>query len=435
MRILLLTVILLTAGTARSMTLEEAVDFALDHRGDVRAAVLSAEKTTWNRRNADLWFLPRMNGRLVFTRNFDVQQFTIPGVGSVPMGSRYASLAGITVDVPLFTAVGPAASRLASRSEKLSMRMADAVRLDAVVRVVKAFYGVLLAREMVDVSREALETAEEGYGIAERKYDAGLISRFELIQSRVAWENRGPALVNARNALEDGMKAFSVAIGVDGPAAVELEGDIASAPGITLPGSLEEARAVMMERSPELWVAEYTRSVADAGVDMARAAFFPQLLFNAGLNYQASRDDMEFGIDDYERNFTVSVILQVPLFDGFSDVSGYKSASADRAAAAASAFSMEQVADMNLAAAWNKLRAARERVDATASTVEQAAEGAEIAKVSYEEGMITRLEMDQAFLALSSARANHAAALFDLRIAEAELSRAMGTMEGYFYDD
>jgi uncharacterized membrane protein (UPF0127 family) len=39
--------------------------------------------------------------------------------------------------------------------------------------------------------------------------------------------------------------------------------------------------------------------------------------------------------------------------------------------------------------------------------------------------------MDQSFLALTAARTNHASSLFNLRIAEAELLRAIGLMEGY----
>ncbi|RKZ06861.1 TolC family protein, partial [Candidatus Fermentibacteria bacterium] len=72
-----------------------------------------------------------------------------------------------------------------------------------------------------------------------------------------------------------------------------------------------------------------------------------------------------------------------------------------------------------------------EGVTATGSTVELATEGASIANISYEAGMITRLEMDQSFLALTTARTNHANALYNLRTAEAELMRAAGLMEGY----
>ena len=72
---------------------------------------------------------------------------------------------------------------------------------------------------------------------------------------------------------------------------------------------------------------------------------------------------------------------------------------------------------------------ARESVSATTATVASAEEGAGIASVSYEAGVITRLEMDQAFLALTAARTNQANALYGLRVAEAALARATGTLE------
>ncbi|MBN2585842.1 MAG: TolC family protein [Candidatus Fermentibacteraceae bacterium] len=427
----LLTVFMLAALPAGAVTLQEAVGIALDSRGDVQSALMSFQSAGWESRNADLWFLPQVSGQLAFSRNFDVQELSLPGIGTIPMGSEYTSLAGITVSIPIFVAQGPAGSRMASRAEDLSMHQARAAEMDAVVEVVRAFYGVLLASEMMDVSREALDIAEEGYRLAELKYTAGTISRFELLQSRVAWENRQPGLISAENALENSLVGFSVALGQDGDDLFQIEGDLDRHPDLKLPVSLEDAREMMLENSPDLQSAEYMQLVGEAGVDMARASFMPQLVFQTGLNYQAARSDMDFEIDDYERNLTASVSLQVPLFNGFSDIAGFNSARAQRTAAMASARSVRQFAELSLVSAWNNLQAAQESADATCSTVEQAMEGVEIARVSYEAGMITRLDMDQAFLALTTARTNHASALFSLRIAEAELMRSVGIMEGY----
>ncbi|MBD3277697.1 MAG: hypothetical protein GF388_05305 [Candidatus Aegiribacteria sp.] len=426
-----LPAVLLFSLQLQGMTLQEAVEIALENRGDVTSARMSYESAKWESRNADLWFLPQINGQLAFSRNYDVQEMTIPGMGSIPMGSEYSSLAGISVSVPIFVPQGPAGSRMASRSMDLSMHETRATEMDAAVQVVNAFYGVLLAREMLDVSSEALEIAEQGYELAQLKYDAGTISRFELLQSRVSWENRMPDLISAENALENSVAGFSVAIGRDEWDHFEIEGDLNDEPPFPLPESLEEARILMRENSPDLAMAEYMELMGDAGIDMARASFIPQLVFQTDWNYQASREDMDFSVDDYDRNLTASVALQVPLFNGFSDISGYNSASAERNAARASSRSLRQSADLALVSAWNNLQSAREGAKATCSTVEQAMEGVEIASVSYEAGMITRLEMDQAFLSLTTARTNYASALYELRTAEAELMRAVGLMEGY----
>ena len=416
---------------AGAVTLEEAVGIALESRGDVQSALMSYESAVWTSRNADLWFLPNVNGQLAFSRNYDVQEMTIPGMGSIPMGTEYSSIAGISITVPLYMPQGPAGSRLASRAEELSLQQSRAAEMDAVVQVVRAFYGILLAQEMMDVSAEALDIAEAGYELAVLRHDAGTISRFELLQSRVAWENRIPGMISTENALENAFAGFAVALGQDNNAHFQIEGCLDDEPGFKMPETLEEAREAMFRTNPDLQAAEYIKLVGDAGVDMARASFFPQLVFQTDLNYLAGRNDTDFEIDDYDRNLVVSVALQIPLFNGFSDISGYNSARAERVASEASARSIGQVTDLSLVSAWNNLQAAREGVTATCSTVEQALEGASIATISFEAGMITRLEMDQSFLALTTARTNHASALYNLRTAEAELMRAAGIMEGY----
>ncbi|MEN8209092.1 MAG: TolC family protein [Candidatus Fermentibacteria bacterium] len=417
---------------AGAVTLEEAVVIALENRGDVQSALMSYESAVWTSRSADLWYLPQVNGQLAFSKNFDIQEMTIPGMGSIPMGSEYSSIAGISVTVPLFVPQGPAGSRMASRAEELSLQQSSAAEMDAVVQVVQAFYGVLLAQEMMDVSREALEIAQTGYEMAALKHDVGTISRFELLQSRVAAENRIPGLIAAENALENAYAGFAVALGQENNAQFQVEGSLDAEPAIIMPETLEEARETMNSNSPDRRAAEYIELVGDAGVDMARAAFLPMLVFQTDLNYLAARNDTEFEIDDYERNLVASVALQIPLFNGFSDISSFNSARAQRVASEASARSIRQVTDLSLVSAWNNLQAAREGVTATSSTVELADEGASIASISYEAGMITRLEMDQSFLALTTARTNHANALYKLRTAEAELMRAAGLMEGYF---
>lgn len=427
----LITLMLVLCLPVAAINLQEAIDIALENRGDVESALMTYESAVWESRNADFWFLPSINGQFAIQKNYDIQEMSIPGMGSIPMGSDYSSIAGISVSIPLMVPQGMAGARLASRSEDLSMHRIRATRMDAIVKVMSAFYSVLLTQEMTDVTKEALKISEEGYELASLRYEAGTISRFELLQSRVAWENRIPDMISAESALENARAGFAVALGQDNAKVAYIEGQLDDELAIQLPETLNEARELMMVQNPDLQVAEQMRLLGDAGVDMARAAFFPKLVFQTDLNYQASRDDVRFVADDYERNLTASIALQIPLFNGLSDISSYNSARASRLSNEAAAQSLEQVAELSLVRSWNNLEAARERAAATESTVEQAFEGSEIARVSFEAGMITRLEMDQAFLALTSSRTNHASSLYGLRMAEAELLRVTGMMEGY----
>jgi outer membrane protein TolC len=419
---------LMCALPAFSMTLEEAVDTALENRNDITAARSDLSAAEWQRRSADLWFLPSVSFSAAFVRSHDISVMEIPGMGSIPMGSEYASQAGITAAVPLFTARGLAGSGLAEASEELAAASLEGTRQDATLEVIQSFNGVLLASELLNVSEEALSIAEEGFTIANQRFEAGTISRFELLESSVSYENRKPEALAAANSVANARAAFAVAIGMSSTADIPVEGDLSTPISVTLPSSLEEAMRMMEENSPELRTAASLREIGDASVDMAGAAFAPSVILQTEYAYQATRDDWHFEMDDYDRAWTTTLAVEIPIFDQLGDLASYQSARAGRLASTADARSLEDYSELGLVQAWNDLARARESVSATGATVAQAEEGSSIARVSYEAGVITRLEMDQAFLALTASRTNHAMALFDLRGAEARLARAMGLL-------
>lgn len=428
-RLFLFLPVVLVLTQAAAFSLEEAVNTALEQRGDVTAARSELESSRWDRNSAHTWYLPQVSFSLAYQKSHDVQELTIPGMGSIPMGSEWSSSYGVSATLPLVLQ-GPAGASLSTRALNMSELSLAGVEQDAVADVISSFYGVLLAEMMRDVSTEALNIAREGYSLAQQRYDAGTISRFELLQSQVAYENRRPDSIAAETGLENAEAAFVVSMGFQENHPFTIEGDLCDPFPIRLPGTLEEARSIMNENSTELATAEEMRMLGDASVNMAASNFAPQLVFQTNYSYQASVDDiMKITENDYTRNWTTSASLQIPIFNGLNDYSGYRSARYNRLAYFAQADDIENYASLGLVASWNALDQAGEIVRSAESTVGQAEEAAEIARVSYEAGIITRLDMDGAFLALTQARTNYASALYSLKTAEAGLARALGILE------
>ena len=425
---LILPVVVLFGG-ARAFTLEEAVETALSQRGDVIYAESELESSRWGRNAASTWYLPQVNFSLAYQKSHDIQELSIPGMGSIPMGNQWASSYGISATLPLVLQ-GPAGASLSESALSLSELSLHGTEQDAVAEVIGSFYGVLLAEMMRDVTTEAINISREGYVLARQRYDAGTISRFELLQGQVAYENRRPDSIAAEAGLENARAAFAVSLGYPENYPVTLEGDLCDPFPIPLPETLEEAREMMDSNSTELATAEEIRRMGDAGVNLAAASFAPQLVFQTSYSYQASVDDiMKITAEDYTRNWTTSASLQIPIFNGLNDYSGYRSARYDRLASYAQAEDIENYASLGLVASWNALNQARETVSSAELTMGQAEEAAEIARVSYEAGVITRLDMDGAFLALTQARTNYASALYSQKTAEADLARALGILE------
>ena len=425
--ILLIPLLLLTAQLS-AFTLTEAVNTALQQRGDVASARSEVENSRWNRNSAHTWFLPQVDFSLSYQKSHDISEMTIPGMGSIPMGTEWASMYGVTARLPIVLQ-GPIGAYMSSNALELSEISLTGAEQDAVANVITSFYGVLMAEMMSDVTTEAMNIAREGFTLAQQRFDAGTISRFELLQSQVAYENRRPDSIAAVAGVENSRAAFAVSLGFDESHTAVVEGDLTDPFPVALPESFEEADRIMQQNSTTLATAEEIRQLADGQVNLSAAAFAPQLVFQTSYGFQAGVDDIwKIDSEDYSRSWTTSAALQIPIFHGINDFSSYKSARADRLASFATAGDMENYASLQLTVAWNSLHQARETVSAAESTVEQAVEGSQIATVSYEAGIITRLDMDGAFLALTQARTNYASALFSLKTAEADLARALGIL-------
>jgi outer membrane protein TolC len=420
--------VLLVSMQTSAYTLEEAVQTALAQRGDVAAARNNLESSRWGRNAAHTWFLPRIDFSLSYQKNHDVQEMTIPGVGAIPMGSEWSSRYGITASVPILLQ-GPAGASVSSSALTLSEISLKQAKQDAVSDVINSFYGVLLAEMMSDVTTEAISISREGFVLAQQRFDAGTISRFELLQSQVAYENRRPDSIAAVTGMENARAAFAVSLGFDQSHAALIEGELTDPFPVVLPETFEEAQETMKQNSTTLASAAEMKNLADARLNLSAASFSPQLVFQTSYGFQAGVDDIsKINGNDYSRNWTTSAILQIPIFHGLDDYSSYRSAEQDRLSSYAQANDIVNYTSLRLTAAWNSLRQARETVQAAESTVQQAVEGSEIARVSYEAGIITRLDMDGAFLALTQARTNYASALFSLKAAEVSLAKSLGIL-------
>ncbi len=419
---------LLLSIQSSAFTLDEAINTAMEQRGDVAAAENEIESARWSRNAAHTWYLPQVDFSLSYQKSHDIQEMTIPGMGSIPMGSEWSSIYGITASLPIVLQ-GPAGASISSRVLSLSEISLLETEQDAVSDVIVSFYGVLMAEMMSDVTTEAMNIAREGFLLAGQRFDAGTISRFELLQSQVAYENRRPDSIAAVAGVENSRAAFAVSLGFDQNHPAAVEGELTDAFPVALPETLEEAQLIMEQNSTTLATTKEMRELGDAQVDLSAANFAPQLVFQTSYGFQAGVDDIgNINSDDYSRSWSTSAVLQIPVFHGINDFSGYRSARAERLASYSRADDMENYASLQLTATWNSLHQARETVQAAESTVQQAVEGSEIARVSYEAGIITRLDMDGAFLALTQARTNYASALYSLKTAEAGLARSLGIL-------
>ncbi len=292
---------------------------------------------------------------------------------------------------------------------------------DTVYNVKQAFYGHLLARRFADVSAEALALAEKHYRNVKSLYDVGMASKFDLLRSEVDVANLKPQVIKARNSLSVSELGLKTVLGLELATSIEVRGDLVFTP---LEADVEASVKDALAERPELRQVDFQRLMSGEMLKAARAAYFPAVTLVG--NYNVWGDTFRFRRDPWQNYYTINLVVSWSLFNGFES-----QAMAGQAKAAMRELDWTQkgladTIEFEVRQAVLNYEQARESLLSQEKNVEQAREAVRIAELNYTEGLATTLDVSTAQMALSQARTNHAQALYDCVISQAQLEKAVG---------
>lgn len=293
----------------------------------------------------------------------------------------------------------------------------------AFLRVRESWYSTLLAKEQIAVREASIKLLEQQLQVIRDRYEAGSVSRFELLRGEVALANGRPALIRARNGYELSIVTLLQAIGLSSadPEALELVGELEYNPiDVEMRASLETAR----RQRPEFRAVDARIRAAESGVDVADSERLPTLGLVAG--YSVQKDPASTAWDDTLDGWQVGLRGAWNLWDGNSKRGNRMAADARLRQAQIGRDDLELQIATEVRQAFLSVKEAQELVDASQKVVEQAREALSLAQDRYAVGAAIQLEVLEAEVALTDARTNEVSALADYNLATARLRAAMG---------
>jgi len=415
------------------LTLEKSLEIALAQNPYHLAAGEKVAAAKSKLREAVAGFFPALNGQGLAT--LDEKLFALEFPSFIPGQPPQKVEVDFTRDyqfslsfsLPLF-----AGGRLKSgfNSAKYNLQASREAARQSVHTMVfntkRAFYGHLLARDFVNVAREAVEVAEKHLRNVRTQYEVGVASKFDLLRAEVQVANLKPQLIRARNNLKIGELRLKTLLGIDLDREVEITGELQFRSIKTdLQGSLVKA----VQLRPELSQLNFQKKMAGEMLKIAQAAHLPTVALSATYNFWG--DALKFNNDLWQNYYTVNLVFSVPIFNGF--------ANSARVAQSKSAIrelefvkkGLEDSVKFEVRQAVLKIQEALETLRSQEKNVEQAQESLRIAELNYAEGLATSLDVSSVQAALSLAKTNHSQALFDYVIAVAELEKATGLGREY----
>jgi len=262
-------IILLLSGIvnaqSQTLTLDEAIQIALENNTDIKVSKMSTDKSRAAVREAFGYALPSLDLSADFSHFLKKPKMPFPDFEALLTNATYSILfdenviprddskyvpventlqsfalnnaytASLTLTQVLFNSAvfrGIGASQIYYDLSLAELRNTiSKTKLD----VERAFYGTLLTKELLSITEASYENAKENFRNVNALFEQGFVSDFDRLQAEVRVENIRPVLLQMENMLATTLNDLKLVLGVDQFIEIDVKGEIVYNPEI-LPG-------------------------------------------------------------------------------------------------------------------------------------------------------------------------------------------------------
>jgi len=432
--LILVAAVAMNAYAGEPLSLDQAVETALKNHPNLKAADSQVEGAQANVLKSKSGFLPKVTlsetwsktdnplmvlGTKLNQESVKPSDFN-PAVMNDPDSiSNYNTR--LSVMQPVFNGgkeyLGVKQARLASEA---AAQDRVRTRQETVFSVVKAYYGLMLAKEYDKVAKQSLETSAANMKLAETRYKAGAVLQSDLLRAKVQYAEVKEMSTRSENSVKLAEANLNFTMGVPQEAQYIVEGALSSQ---EVKEGLDGMISGAFSLRPDLSSLGLSRKNAETSVSQARTDYIPSLNFMGQVDWNSDRIA---GND--AKSWAVMAVLQWNIFDGLVTTSRVREATANAGRMRAMEEQMRSGVQLQVRQAYYNVQASLERIAATSSSVQEAEEGFRIVQKRYEAGMTTLVDVLGAENALIRARTGALQALYDNNVAAAELKLATGTL-------
>jgi multidrug efflux system outer membrane protein len=405
--------------------LEALVERSFKDNADLVVAAARVDEARALLGEAESFLCPRLDAQGSASRQQISQRSATSFPGVAREFSTYRATLNLSYELDLFGRLRSGAD--AARAElEASEASRDAVRLALAAQVAKSYFGLRSFDEQVVLTRQSLALREDLLGLQRKRQRAGVIGDFELRQleaEAAAARAQLPALEEAREAQEAALavllggtprEVFESAVEVKRQYEERLQAPVVPA---GLPSELLLRRRDLVE-------AERRLAAANARVSVARSEMFPSIALTAVLGSESAALSNLFS--GPAGLWTVAAAISQPVFSGGRTEARTAAAEARERAALAQYQQAVRVAFSEVRTALASQSRARERFDAESERARALQETLRLARLRYESGIASQIEVIDAERGLLAARIARVDALRAHRAAVADLFRALG---------
>lgn len=416
------------------LDLETALRIAHDNNPTIKVAELEIQRVDYSRKEAIGSLLPNLNAVGQYTDNVMKQVMFMPesfaalmgGQKYMEIGYKNSFVGSISSQLPLVNFSLWQNIKNKQNDIDMIIEKSRASKLEMTKQVKDAYYTVLLSKSSLNVLQQSHTNAIETLKNIENSYKQGVVSEYDYIRAQVNVNNLNPLLINAKNGVELATLNLIMILSISSDQEINITEKLENFNDNINTLSETDNRTVVANNS-DLRILDYNIIGLRNQLKMINTQHLPMLSATGSYIYQTQAEDFKFNDYTWIGSASVGLQLTVPIFAGMTKVNQAKQVELSIRSLELQREYAKDGVNLQVRSATNTMRAAKEELVVNKDAIKQAERGYEIAKVRYQVGSGTILELNDSELSLTQSKLNYQQSLFNFLSAQANLEKVMGS--------
>jgi len=448
----------LVNAQSQILTLEEAIQLAIENNKDIKVSYLNTEKSSAAVREAFGYALPSIDASADFSHFLKKPLMPFPDFGALLTNATYSILfdenviprddskfvpvetqlqsfalnnaytASLTLTQILFSSAVFEGIGATKTYYELSKAELNNTVSKTVLSVQKAFYGVLLAKAVLDITNASFTNAQENFNNVKALYSEGMVSEFDMLQAEVQVENIRPVLLSIENLLLTANNGLKIVIGIDQTEEVDVSGEI-TIDSIDI-NNEDELIQEALASNFDIKSLNLKKQVDEAFIQLDVSEYWPTLAAFGNYTYAGSSDALNFQNYDYS---TVGLSLTFNLWQGNRTKNAVEQSTITFKQTEEQLLLLKDYTILGVKSKVQELRRVKSLIEVQERTVKLAQRAYDISKIRYQEGAGSQLELQNADQDLRQARLNRVQAIHSYLVTKYELDQLLGRTNPQYF--
>ncbi|MGE5218645.1 MAG: TolC family protein [Chloroflexota bacterium] len=403
--------------TGKLLTIEDAVRIGLDNQPKIKSANERVGSQTAVLGQQMAAYYPTIS----MTNSYRTAQTSTNG-GNDHAADAFASIASFNMTLYNF---GKREGNVQAARETLNATKQDyeTTTQDTILAIKQAYYLYLGAQAIVNVRKDTVRNRELLVRQAQGFFDVGTRAKIDVARAEANLYSAQADLIAAENAVK---VAWVTLRNTMGSPRLPEQPVAEDSPEIVISMNLAEARNIAYGARTELKSFDAQKRASDQLIATARRSHLPDIIFDASYGRRHVSDQASFNTFPLQPTWSVQLSLNIPIFDGFRTTNRVEETLHNYYNVKAQEEDRRQQIALEVEQSYLRVVESQERIKATESAAKAAKENLDLARGRYEVGVGSIIEITDAETLYTDAQTTYIRTVYDYKIADAQLARAMG---------